>query len=147
MNKDLRKLYPDLIKAHNQVPYHFEKRERADDVVSAYNPICGDRFDVYVDWDSKNTIGQIHFAGLGCSVSKASTSILTKLLEGKTVEEALVLCTHFLSYLHKESGYDGLVLPEEFFSFSGVHDFPERLECAGLAWKEMKEFLLTKNKE
>jgi nitrogen fixation protein NifU and related proteins len=141
MNQDLKKLYPEILKAHNQAPYHFEKIDSADKVIKAYNPICGDRFEVYLDFENENMFGQLHFYGLGCSVSKASTSVLTKLLEGKTVDDALQLCNHFLSYINQESGFEPLVLPDEFFAFSGVHDFPERLECAALAWREMKKFL------
>ena len=142
MNQDLRKLYPEILKAHNHSPYHFEKREGADKVIKAYNPICGDRFEVYIN--GENNINQLHFYGLGCSVSKASTSVLAKVLEGKTYDEALFLCNNFLSYINKESDADTLVLPEEFLAFSGVHDFPERLDCAALAWREMKKYLESK---
>jgi nitrogen fixation protein NifU and related proteins len=141
MNQDLKKLYPEILKAHNHSPYHFEKSEGADKVIKAYNPICGDRFEVYINYNEENKISQLHFYGLGCSVSKASTSVLTKVLEGKTSDEALILCNNFLSYINKESGSDTLVLPEEFLAFSGVHDFPERLDCAALAWREMKKYL------
>ena len=144
MNQDLKKLYPEILKAHNHSPYHFEKREGADTVIKAYNPICGDRFEVYINHNEENNMNQLHFYGLGCSVSKASTSVLTKVLEGKTSDEALVLCTNFLSYINKESDADTLVLPEEFLAFAGVHDFPERLDCAALAWREMKKYLESK---
>ncbi len=141
MNQDLKKLYPEIIKEHNNSPYHFERIDSADNVIKAYNPICGDRFDVYVNLEKENQIDQLHFYGLGCSVSKASTSVLTKTLEGKTLKEASLLCNNFLAFLNKESGCESLLLPEEFKAFSGVHDFPERLECAALAWREMKKFL------
>ncbi len=144
MNQDLKKLYPEILKAHNHSPYHFEKREGTDKVINAYNPICGDRFEVYINHQEENNIGQLHFYGLGCSVSKASTSVLTKVLEGKTDDKALDLCNNFLSYINKESDADTLVLPEEFLAFAGVHDFPERLDCAALAWREMKKYLESK---
>jgi nitrogen fixation protein NifU and related proteins len=147
MNQDLKKLYPEILKVHNHSPYHFEKTDGADKVIKAYNPICGDRFEVYVDFEKENMINSLHFHGLGCSVSKASTSVLTKLLEGRSVAEALLLCDHFLSFINKESGFETLALPDEFFAFSGVHDFPERLECAALAWREMKKFLESKRSE
>ena len=144
MNQDLKKLYPEILKTHNHSPYHFEKREGADTVIKAYNPICGDRFEVYINHQEENKIGPLHFYGLGCSVSKASTSVLTKVLEGKTTDEALILCDNFLSYINKKSVADTLDLPEEFLAFSGVHDFPERLDCAALAWREMKKYLESK---
>ena len=141
MNQDLKKLYPDILKAHNNSPYHFEKKEGAYNVIKAYNPICGDRFELYVDLETSNKVNQLFFHGIGCSVSKASTSILTKILEGKTLAEASLLCNNFLAFVTKKSGFETLLLPEEFKAFSGVHDFPERLECAALAWREMKRFL------
>jgi nitrogen fixation NifU-like protein len=144
MNQDLRKLYPEILKSHNQSPYHFEKREGENNVIKAYNPICGDRFEVYLSFEKEDKFGHLYFYGLGCSVSKASTSVLTKLLEEKTMNEAMLLCNQFLSFISKESGPDALHLPEEFFAFSGVHDFPERLECAALSWREMKKFLEAK---
>lgn len=140
MSQDIKKLYPEILKAHNSSPYHFEKREHDGEVVKAYNPICGDRFEVFIKWE-ENKINQLHFYGFGCSVSKASTSVLTKSLEGKTIDEALTLCDHFLKFVNRESTSDVLHLPAEFPAFAGVLDFPERLECAALAWREMKKFL------
>lgn len=143
MNQDLKKLYPEIIKAHNTAPYHFQKREHDGEAVKAYNPICGDRFEVFIKWDV-NKISELHFYGFGCSVSKASTSVLTKSLEGKTIDEAFALCDNFLKFITKEKSADALHLPEEFIAFSGVHDFPERLECAALSWREIKKFLESK---
>lgn len=142
MNNDLNKLYPDIVKSHTNSPYHFEKKEQADAIIKAYNPICGDRFEVYIEQDGGH-LGPLHFQGFGCSVSKASTSVMVKSLEGKSVPEALRLCTNFLDYIAKKPAADNL--PEEYYAFSGVHDFPERLDCAALAWREMKKFLESKN--
>lgn len=139
MNQDLTKLYPAILKAHTNTPYHFEKIENQE-TIKAYNPICGDRFKVFVDY-SENKIQTLHFFGYGCSVSKASTSVLAKSLEGKSLKEALQLCDHFLKFVSNESPPDGVNLSEEFLAFSGVRDFPERLECAALSWREMKKFL------
>lgn len=143
MNHDLKKLYPEIIKSHSTTPYHFEKREHDGEAIKAYNPICGDRFEVFINRDG-NKIMQLYFYGFGCSVSKAATSIMTQSLEGKTLEEALTLCHSFLKFVNNESSPDPLHLSNEFLAFSGVHDFPERLECATLTWKEMKKFLEAK---
>lgn len=142
MNDDLNKLYPSILKAHAASPYHFEKKENADAVIKAYNPICGDRFEMYVNLEGDH-IGPIYFQGFGCSVSKASTSVLAKSLEGKTVQEGLQLCSGFLSFITKESVTSSL--PEELLAFSGVRDFPERLDCAALSWREIKKFLESRN--
>jgi nitrogen fixation protein NifU and related proteins len=140
MNGDLKRLYPALIKEHNETPFHFEKKSEAAHSIKAYNPICGDRFEIFIDSDLKKIIS-LHFHGYGCAISKASTSVLTKSLEGKTLEDALSVCKIFLGFINKDQPSDSLTLPIEFTAFSGVHDFPERYDCATLAWKEMKMFL------
>ena len=140
MSTDLKKLYPEIIKLHNESPFHFEKKGNDSDVIKAYNPICGDRFELYVS-QGQHKIYQLHFHGFGCAISKAATSVLTKSLEGKTMEEALSLCDNFLSFINKELQDDQLILAADFLAFSGVHDFPERYDCATLSWREMKKFL------
>ena len=143
MNSDLKKLYSEIIKAHNEAPFHFEKKSNAADVIKAYNPICGDRYELYVSPD-QHKINQLHFHGFGCAISKATTSILTKSLEGKTLEEALSVCNDFLGFINRELQGDKLTLSDDFLAFSGVHDFPERYDCATLSWREMKKFLESK---
>ncbi len=143
MKQDLNKLYPEIIKAHNSSPYHFEKRAEGE-LISAYNPICGDRFEFFIMRES-NKLNELYFHGFGCSVSKASASVLAQTLEGKTIDEAIGLCNHFLKFVSGETSQDDSWLSNEFLAFSGVRDFPERLECATLAWKEMKKFLERKN--
>jgi nitrogen fixation NifU-like protein len=129
-----------VIKAHYDAPFHFTKIENAPNVIKAYNPICGDRFEIYLDADS-DKISAIHFHGFGCAISKASTSVLAKNLEGKKFLEAISICDNFLKFINKELRTDELILDDEFLAFSGVHDFPERYECATLSWKTVKEFL------
>ena len=140
MREDLKKLYTQVIKAHNDAPFHFVKIENAPAVVKVFNPICGDRFEIYVDAEL-NEINAIHFHGFGCAVSKASTSVLVKNLDGKKLPEAISICNNFLKFINKELKEDELILSEEFLAFSGVHDFPERYECATLSWKAIKDFL------
>lgn len=140
MKDDLKKLYSEIIKEHNETPFHFEKRGNTKSTIKAHNPICGDRFEIYMDSDQR-TVKELHFHGFGCAISKASTSILAKTLEGKPLKEALELCDHFLRFLNKELGDNELVLSDDFQAFKGVHDFPERYDCASLSWREMKKFL------
>ncbi len=142
MNDDLKKLYSEIIKQHNETPFHFEKKGNAKNIIKAHNPICGDRFEVYVDSDPK-TLRALHFHGFGCAISKASTSILAKTLEGKPLKGALELCDQFLRFINKESRDHDLPLSDDFLAFTGVHDFPERYDCATLSWREMKKFLET----
>lgn len=140
MKEDLKKLYTQVIRTHNDGPFHFKKIENASHVIKAYNPICGDRFEIFVDSNSKK-INSIHFHGFGCAISKASTSVLMQSLDGRTFQEAITICYNFLKFINKELSTDELVLQDEFLAFSGVHDFPERYDCATLSWMEMKKFL------
>ncbi|CAN5465921.1 SUF system NifU family Fe-S cluster assembly protein [soil metagenome] len=150
MSVDLKKLYSEIIKTHQSSPYHFEKRVDAGVSLKAYNPICGDKFEFYFELSTNDqqplTINDFFFYGFGCAISKSSSSIMVKSMIGKSSKEALNLCKKFLGFINDELTGKDLILPDEFLAFSGVRDFPERIECATLAWKEMEKFLEAKEK-
>ncbi len=133
MKDDLKKLYSAIIKEHSATPFHFEKPGKVKNTVKAYNPICGDRFEVYIGSDER-MVNALYFHG-------SSTSILVKTLEGKSRKEALELCDQFLRFINKELGSKEQMLSDDFLAFAGVHDFPERYDCVLLSWREMKRFL------
>ncbi len=136
---DLNKLYDPVIKAHQAKPYHFEKITNSSDTIRAYNPVCGDRYDFFVNVADK-IISTMHFHGYGCAVSMAAGSVLVKSLEGKSIEEAINLCNDYLKLL---DGKEVITkVPDEFRSFMAVRDFPARYECAAMAWMEMRKFLM-----
>ena len=139
MSKDLKKLYSEVIRKLNDDPYHFEKKTDAGCQLHADNPVCGDRFDIFMEC-TDDKIGAVHFHGFGCAISKASTSMLVKAIDGKSKREAEVICDNFLRFINQDSRYEAVTLPGEHTPFSGVFEFPERVECATLAWKEMKRF-------
>ena len=143
MNNPLKILYSEIIRKNSEAPFHFEKIKDSPVTIKAYNPVCGDKFDLYVN-DLGGKINSVHFHGFGCAISKASASILAKSVEGKTMQEAIRVCESFLHSMNKESGDNELILQEDFKAFSGVHDFPERKECATLSWNEMLKFLRSK---
>ena len=139
MNERLKTLYKSVIIKHNSEPFSFEKKENATHVLKAYNPICGDRFELF--FEVKNgVIEDLTFHGFGCAISKASTSVLVKNLVGKDFVKALLCCKEFLSVtdLEAESVENE---NEEFEAFAGAKEFPGRLKCATLAWDEMQKFL------
>jgi nitrogen fixation protein NifU and related proteins len=136
----LNKLYDDVIKRHNAEPYHFLMKPDPANSIRAYNPICGDRFDLFLELD-KGTIRQIHFHGFGCAVSKSSTSVLAKTLEGKSMAEAKEICRQFLRLLKEEISSHEILASEEFKSFAVVREIPARYDCAALAWEETLKFL------
>lgn len=144
MNERLKSLYKTVILEHNKTPFFYEKNENATYVLKAYNQICGDRFELYFDL-KEGVIENLTFHGFGCAISKASSSVLTKNLIGKTLEEALLLGQQFLSVTDENSLNVGGKLEEEFEAFSAAKDFPGRLKCATLAWDEMIKFLEEKS--
>ncbi len=141
MSSDLNKLYSETIRLHNDSPFHFEKRTGGQ-ALKAYNPICADRFELFIE-NEQDKIKSLYFHGFGCAISKASTSVMVSMLEGKSSGEALTTCRRFLDSIDQKIS-DNRPLPEEFTAFSAIADFPERYDCATLSWKEMKKFLESK---
>lgn len=132
-------LYHTVIQNHNKNPYHFKRISAANTIVSN-SPVCGDKFEIYVEL-SGTTILSVHFHGIGCAVSKASTSVLAKLLEGRSIEEAKNLTDLFLRSIDKTQKSPENI-PDEFSAFYTVRQHPERYECAALPWLETQNFLL-----
>lgn len=136
MNEKLKALYKSVILANNQSPYRFEINEDAKYKLEAYNALCGDRFTLFFDLiDDK--ISNLTFHGFGCAISKASTSILVKKLEGKTLPEALNYSRHFLDMIAEGSSPND----EELEAFAAAKQFPGREQCAILSWEELYRFL------
>ena len=132
---DLRDLYQDVILEHSKAPRNFRSIAAANHKAEGFNPLCGDRFTVYLDLDG-DSIRDIAFQGSGCAISKASASMMTQSLKGKTRAEAEALFQRFHQLVtgeeHKEIGNS----PElgKLAVFSGVSEYPVRVKCATLAW-------------
>jgi len=139
MNPRLKELYQSVILQHSKNPYNFEKREDASHTVDAYNSLCGDRFQVFFELEN-DQIKSPSFHGYGCAISKASTSVLVKSLEGKSLDEAKAISQEYLQNLNAENTPDSSI-PEEFEAFTAARDFPGRMKCATLAWEELLEYL------
>jgi nitrogen fixation protein NifU and related proteins len=135
---DVRDLYQEVILDHNKRPRNFRKLEDAHRVVEGYNPLCGDHFTLYLALENE-VIRDVSFEGSGCAISKASTSMMTESVKGKTVAaaEALFEKVHaMLTEEHKEQGeLDGL---GKLAVLSGVWEFPARVKCASLAWHTLR---------
>ena len=134
------KLYDEVIRKHNSHPYRFEKIDNCSTPIQANNFICGDQFEICLELNN-DRISNIRFHGFGCAVSKASTSILVKGLEGKSRLEALQICNQFLRLLRNEAGTEEKLFSEEFRSFQVVQEVPSRYDCAALSWLEVEKFL------
>ncbi len=138
MNDRLKQLYQSVILKHSKEPVHFEKNEAATYVLEAYNPLCGDKFQLFFELQD-GKVSQLSFHGYGCAISKASASVLVKKIEGRPAEECLALCREFLASLQGEEEPEST--DEELAAFTAARAFPGRMKCATLSWEEMSAFL------
>ena len=143
MNDDVRELYQQIILDHNKSPRNFREIDPADRVVEAYNPLCGDHYTIYLNVVDEH-VTDISFQGAGCAISKASASVMTELIKGKSVDEAVALFDHFHDLVTGQQSAD----PWEqgkLAAFAGVRDYPARVKCASLGWHTMKAALTTES--
>ncbi|HKB72321.1 MAG TPA: SUF system NifU family Fe-S cluster assembly protein [Thermoanaerobaculia bacterium] len=136
---DLRDLYQEVILDHNRKPRNFGKLEGANRKAEGHNPLCGDRLTVYLDLED-DRIRDIKFEGSGCAISKASASMMTSEVKGKTVEEAETTFRKFHRMVTQEGDGDIEELGK-LAAFSGVREFPVRVKCASLPWHTMEAAL------
>ncbi|BDQ03146.1 Fe-S cluster assembly sulfur transfer protein SufU [Ignavibacterium sp.] len=146
MQQELRELYQQVILDHNKAPRNFRKIENATNHAEGHNPLCGDNVTVYLIIDENNVIKDIAFQGSGCAISKASASLMTSMLKGKTVEEAEKLFHKFHDLVTDKLG-DNFSVDEfgKLAVFAGVREFPARVKCASLAWHTLINALHGKN--
>ena len=141
---ELRSLYQEVILDHYKSPRNYRRLEGANRKAEGYNPLCGDHFIVYLRLED-DRIADVSFEGSGCAISKASASMMSTVLKGKTKEEAKTLFEKFHSLvtggLKPQAETDGLGKLE---AFAGVSEFPLRVKCASLAWHAMRSALEAK---
>ncbi|MGQ9643768.1 MAG: Fe-S cluster assembly sulfur transfer protein SufU [Ignavibacterium sp.] len=148
MEQELRELYQQVILDHNKAPRNFRKIEDATNFAEGYNPLCGDNVTVYLKIDENNIIQDISFQGSGCAISKASASLMTSILKGKTVEEAEKLFNNFHDLVtDKLDNNPHLENLGKLAVFAGVKEFPARVKCASLAWHTMLNALHNKSEK
>lgn len=134
MISDLRELYQQVILDHYKEPRNFRKMEDANRTAEGYNPLCGDQVILYLHMED-DVITDISFQGSGCAISKASASLMTETLKGKTRAEAEALFKKFHDMV--TGGQDGMLDSAalgKLVVLSGVSEFPIRVKCATLAW-------------
>lgn len=134
MNLELKQLYQEVILDHNKNPRNFGEMEGYDLVGVGKNPLCGDQYNVYIKV-SDSIITDVKFDGAGCAISKASASLMTTLVKGKTTQQADKLFEDFQKVITTK--IEDEVDTEQFgklIVLAGVREFPARVKCAGLAW-------------
>lgn len=131
---DLQELYQQVILDHNKKPRNFKALDNATVKQEGFNPLCGDQLELYLEMEG-DVIKDIGFQGSGCAISKASASMMTVALKGKTRAEAEQMFQEFHQMVKGELN------PEEdpnilgrLKIFAGVREFPARVKCASLSW-------------
>lgn len=131
---DISELYQQVILDHNKKPRNFRRLDNPDREQEGYNPLCGDQLTIYLEMDG-DVISDVGFQGSGCAISKASASMMTTAVKGKTIAEAEVLFDEFhrmvkgeLDPEQEENHLGRLKI------LSGVREFPARVKCASLSW-------------
>ncbi len=139
----LEQIYQDVILDHYKHPQHRGLREPFGAQVSHVNPICGDEVTLRVTLsDDGDSVVDVSYDGQGCSISQASTSVLTQQVIGQSVGEALKTITAFTEMVSSRGTVEGDedVLGDG-VAFAGVAKYPARVKCALLGWMAFKDAL------
>ena len=139
---DLSDLYQEVILDHNRRPRNFHAIADASHTAEGYNPLCGDRLTLYLKVDG-DVIADVAFEGAGCAISKASASMMTDVLKGRTVAEANALFDRFHRMVTTPPDQPVEDMGK-LSSLAGVREFPVRVKCASLAWHTLKAAMARK---
>jgi nitrogen fixation protein NifU and related proteins len=136
---DLDSLYQEIILDHYKNPHHKGLREPFEAEVHHVNPTCGDEVTLRVHL-SEGVVEDVSYDAVGCSISQAAASVMTDLVIGKTVDEAMDIHGEFLALMQGKGAVepDEEVL-EDGIAFAGVARFPSRVKCALLSWMAWKD--------
>ncbi|HZE89324.1 MAG TPA: SUF system NifU family Fe-S cluster assembly protein [Verrucomicrobiae bacterium] len=139
---ELTDLYQEVILDHNKRPRNFALVPGANRRAEGHNPLCGDRLSVTLRVED-GVVREIGFVGAGCAISKASASMMTEAVKGRTVAEAESLFERFHEMVtgHAGPGFTPEDL-DKLAVFEGVREFPVRVKCASLAWHTLKAALV-----
>lgn len=137
---DLRDLYQEVILEHSKSPRNYRAITAPTAKAEGFNPLCGDRFTVYLSM-KEDVIEDIAFQGSGCAISRASASIMTQSIKGKTTREAEELYRRLHGMVTGENGHADPAEIGKLAVFAGVSAFPARVKCATLAWHTLKAAL------
>ena len=135
-------LYQQVILDYNKSPRNYRHMDDPTHHAKGMNPLCGDEYDVFLRIGQGGVIEDVSFEGRGCAISKASASLMTQEIKGKTIDEAEALFASFHGLLVKQ------VAPEDRGAglgklrvFAGVWRYPARVKCAALAWHALETAL------
>jgi nitrogen fixation NifU-like protein len=135
---NIGELYQQVILDHNKKPRNFRELDDATATAEGYNPLCGDQLKLFVKLDGDGRIEDVSFLGSGCAISKASASMLTTNVKGKTADEAQVLFEEFHRLVMGDLDPASENHLGRLTIFAGVKEYPARVKCASLAWHTLK---------
>jgi nitrogen fixation protein NifU and related proteins len=136
----LNALYQELILDHNRAPRNYRSMENANRRVEGHNPLCGDRLTVWLRMEG-DRIEDVAFQGSGCAISRASASLMTTAVKGKSRPEVEALVDQFHRLVTGSAGPGEAESLGKLAVFSGVSQFPVRVKCASLSWHALKAAL------
>jgi nitrogen fixation protein NifU and related proteins len=138
---ELTDLYQQVIIDHNRRPRNYGKLEGANRQAEGFNPICGDHLTLYLRLNG-DVIDDLRFEGEGCAISKASASLMTEGLKGKTTADAEALFERMHELLTGTADVEAQAEAlGKLAVFSGVREFPARVKCASLSWHALHSAL------
>lgn len=135
-------LYQQVLLDHNKTPRNYRELSPSDRDAVGHNPLCGDRYKIFINIDENDVVTDVTFIGEGCAISKASASMMTTIVKGKHVDEIEKLYTQFHDMTQ------GKMDPETETNdlgrlkiFAGVRNLPARVKCATLSWHTLNAAL------
>ena len=134
----MSELYQTVILDHNRAPRNYRAMPGATREAEGFNPLCGDKVHVWLKVTDDGRIEDVSFQGEGCAISKASSSIMTQTVKGKSVDEARTLFEAFHDVVTGKAAGEA---HGKMAVFSGVSAFPMRVKCASLGWHALKAAL------
>ena len=138
---ELYELYQQVILDHNKKPRNFHKLETANRTAEGYNPLCGDQLHIYLEVED-DQVKDISFEGTGCAIFKASASMMTQAVKGKTKRQTEELFQEFHKLLTGEMDAEAEDSQlGKLRIFTGVREYPVRVKCATLSWHTMRAAL------
>jgi nitrogen fixation NifU-like protein len=139
-------LYQELILEHNRKPRNFREMPDADRTIEGRNPLCGDSLTLWVKLEN-DAIADVSFKGQGCAISKASASLMTSAVKGKTRAEAEDLFDRFHQLVTGTLPESEQLSLGSLRALGGVSRFPLRVKCASLAWHALHSALASTENE
>lgn len=142
MNERIKSLYRSHILVNAKDETHLGRFDDPTHTLEAYNPMCGDKYTLYLKLVD-GVVLKATFEGFGCAISKASTAVLTKEIEGKSLDQIKPIIDMFFELVNEESNQspESLTTNEDLLAFAAAREFPERKTCATLSWGELELIL------